>query len=108
MTQTSLANELFSAMAAHSSIEEQVIDAIGKIFGFDWAGDPPCDDATFDSYDASFELKVCRDELRATPEQCHELWGLGFDRFWLCHKDGSETHYAEGYESGSGKVEPKP
>ena len=97
------ADELFAAIGAAGVIEERVSNEVARILEFDWGQDPPCDDITFDPYDASFELKGCRNDLLVMKDQCEQLWALGFDRFWLCHLDGAETYYWKGCSAGSRK-----
>ena len=89
---------LLRVMQEHSESEAEADDAIVAIMGGaetlpeTWG----FSHITYDAYDSSFELKKAT--RTPTKEQAEQLLALGFERFWVCHDDGSET-YIDGRNS---------
>jgi hypothetical protein len=89
-----LAESFFEAIQLASSAEDQMDDALLSAFGAEpyevktW----PCGDLVYDDYDASFELRGTRDDFEPTADQLTAVWALGFDRGWICYKDGTERY----------------
>lgn len=86
-----LADTLYDAQRALWHQEERFMDFLEA------CGIPDTwDDVTFDPDDRSFELKGVAPEFRWAPDQLAAVWVQGFERFWLCHRDGTESIYRYG------------
>ena len=82
------ATEIFAAQRAWEAADEMFQDSVGTIIGaVRW------EDTDFDLHDYSFELLRCDDDLRLTLAQVMALMSMGFERCWLCHRDGRQTRY---------------
>ena len=83
-------------MALQCQLEDSVLEASGC--------DPedldtwPCQDVTFDDYDASFELKGTTLGWEPTKAALRAWRKLGFLRCWICYTDDFETYYCLGEE----------
>lgn len=78
----------FDATRKERLYESGMIELLWSMLGTDsWS------ELTSDYYDASFEIHGCDDSLAFTPEQLARFWALGFQKCWINHKDGTETHY---------------
>jgi hypothetical protein len=88
-----LPQDVFDAWSALCQAKDRLDEAVDV-----WVPALACDydDITFDYYDASFEVKGCADELRIPDVSIPKIRSAGFERVWLCHRNGAETFYEIG------------
>jgi len=90
-----LAEEYFEAEMMSNRLEIRLTDALMEAIDIDPdTGIWPCDDITFDHYDASFEFK--NTDVGWTPTRgMKKKWRkLGFSRCWICYTDKTEAHHS--------------
>ena len=78
-------------------IEEDALDgflqAIGLIDFESIQSDKSYDTWGTDDYDSSIELKGCTEGVEVDRDQWLAIHALGFQRMWICYRDGSEKYY---------------
>jgi len=95
-----LANVLFALTRAMTQADGRIWNEMILVLGGytentdSW---PDFDDITWDPYDESMELKGCGPAIVFTDEQWARVAGLGFQRTWICYRDGSERYYPGGH-----------
>lgn len=87
-----IAEIIYNARHAHMRAEDRLLDLL---FGDKHEG-ADFEDFTYDYYNSSLEFKGASAGFLLTPEQLKTLWDSGFQRTWVCYKDGSERYYVEG------------
>lgn len=81
----SFADDWWAFLSAKSMWEDDFIDLTTD--GEDY------DRLETDSYDGSLEIRGATDDWRLSEEQQRFLFGAGFSKIYVNHKDGWETHY---------------
>ena len=91
------ADKLFESYLHYLTTEEEVMDDVINTLGIDpdSPDDWPFDDYSHDYYDHSFELDDVDVGWEPTELAVEMCWKLGFHRFWLNYKDGTEKYYYE-------------
>lgn len=94
----SLGPALFALQDLHVNLDSHLwYVVIHDVFGIDpdatddW---PDFEDITLDRYDSSIEFKRCGPSFSLDDGRWEILRTRGFQRCWVCYRDGSEKYYA--------------
>jgi len=83
-----------------AKIAERLFDAIHAEYELTAFLEEKCGEASFssigwDQNDDSLEVYGCVPDMRLSEEVQAYLWGEGFSRCWLNHKDDMQTYYCQ-------------
>ena len=93
-TEFTTASDLYAAQTRFGILMDRFEEWLAKLLGVEYV---PGERITLDDYDHSFELKeVDSPTFRWPDDKLQPIWDAGFDKFWICHKNGWETYYAKG------------
>lgn len=84
---SNFAQDLFDAHHQKSLLEDKLYDYIQmEVLGVE-EDVYPFEEATYDWYDCSVELKDCDPNIELNQEQLEKLWKIGFSQCWVCYKE---------------------